>query len=184
MNKGYLAIALLLMLAPAVGAAQPLRSNEACAVLDKLVKKHVWLAATQISMERASVSRRPSDIRPATRHACRRTVEVATRAFGEALAALSMPIGWEPPNPGDYCLSHYLSQCYPGPVPGEPALPPGSLAFVYDAWQGVRDAIQAQMPRGGAHGVAVFSPGSLDAALASRLSESVEGPLYSRYRRR
>lgn len=183
MIKASFAGAAMLVLAPLSASAQPVLSDESCDLLARLVKQRVHLAATQVSMDRAESSslRRAIDVAATTRHVCTRTAEITTRAFGEALAALNMQIGWEPPHPGDYCWSGNLDQCYPGLEPGDPRLPANRLAFVYDAWQGVRDAVQSQIPGGAAGGVAVFSVASLDAALASRLGETVEGPLHSSY---
>lgn len=181
MKQVNLACVLLLVLAPFATPAQPMLSNEDCDVLEKLVKRHVWLAATEIRIRPAKRSLRLADTGLARRHICRRTPEVTTRAFGEALAALNMSIFREPPNTGDYCSSGDLDQCYPGRMPDQPHLPGTRLAFVYDAWQGVRDAVQAHV-KAGSGGVALFSGASLDAALNRSLAESVEGPLHARYR--
>lgn len=183
MKQVNLACVLLLALAPVAAPAEPMLSNEDCEVLEKLVKRHVWLAATEIRIQPAQRSLRLADTDADARHVCRRTAEVTTRAFGEALAALNMPIFWEPPNPGDYCWSGDLDQCYPRGRPGRTRPWGGKLAFVYDAWQGVRNAVQSQV-KPGSGGVAVFSAGSLDVALDRSLAESVEGPLHSRYRSR
>lgn len=183
MKQVNLACALLLVLAPFATPAQPVPSNDDCDVLEKLVKQHVWFAATEIRIQPAKRSLRLADTGSASRHVCPRTPEVTTRAFGDALAALGMSIFWEPPNPGDYCWSGDLDQCYPEGRPGQPRLPGARLAFVYDAWQGVRDAVRSHV-KAGSGGVAVFSAASLDAALDRSLAESVEGPLHSRYRPR
>jgi hypothetical protein len=188
MIKASIEAAALLVLAPVAAFARPAAHPDGCAVLASLVKDRVYLAATELSMKRERDLPRSRIVKgraaAAPRHVCDRTAEITTRAFGEALAILNMAIGWEPPNPGDYCLSGDLSQCYPGLEPGDPRLPASQIAFVYDAWRGVRDAVRSQMPAGSARGVAVFSTASLDAALALRLGQSVEGPLWSSYRAR
>jgi hypothetical protein len=89
-----------------------------------------------------------------------------------------MVIGWEPPDPGDYCLSGDLSQCYPGL--DDPHVPRSGLAFLYETWHGVSSAVQSLMPAGSTAGVAVFSEASLDEALASQLDRSVAAPLFAR----
>lgn len=179
MHKFCIAAALLVVAVPLAATAQPVLSNEDCAVLDELVRKHVWFAATESRGERP-VRALGAMVGATRRHVCRRTVEVTTRAFTEALASLNLSIGWEPPNPGDYCLSGDFDQCYPSGRPGGRHLPAGRLAFVYDAWQGVRDAVRSHMLPGGAD-VSVFSAASLDDALAARIGERVEGPLHARY---
>jgi hypothetical protein len=84
-------------------------------------------------------------------------------------------------DPGDYCLSHDLSQCYPSQHPFSPSLPPIHVAFIYDAWTAVRKAVTSQMPFGTAIGVSQFIPESLDAVLSSSLEAYVDEPLYSTY---
>jgi hypothetical protein len=174
----------LLLLASATSSGQPSRPDDGCAVLRQQVQNGVYAAAMQFEVDRAGLSNGRNSLSPslARKQLCRNTVEATTRAFGEALAALNMRVTWnEPMNPGDYCLSGDLSQCYPGPRPGEPMLPPNRLAFVYDAWQGVRQAVASQMPLGTTSNIAAFTPASLDAALSANLNATVEGPLYSGY---
>lgn len=188
MAKGKFAAAIVLLLASATSYGQPSRSDDGCAVLRQLVQNGVHAAATQYevntSRNRTSLSGRRSRIGLpiARRQVCSNTTEVATRAFSQALAGLNMQVKWNGPmNPGDYCLSGDLSQCYPGGEPGVPMLPPNWLAFVYDAWKGVRNAVASQMPFGTASGVSNFTSASLASALSSNLNASVDGPLYSSY---
>jgi hypothetical protein len=84
-------------------------------------------------------------------------------------------------NPGDYCISRDLRECYPSQHPLNPSLPPSHVAFLDDAWAGVRKGIALQMPFGTATGVSQFTLESLDATLSSSLKSSVGGPLYSSY---
>jgi hypothetical protein len=184
MAKGTFATAILLALASGATFAQPSRSDDGCGVLQRLVQNGVHAAATQFAVHRVGLVNGRNGINPsrARRQLCRSTVEATTRAFGEALAALNMSVRWNGPmDPGDYCLSGDLSQCYPGPRAGEPMPPSNQLAFVYDAWKGVRNAVASQMPLGTASGVSAFTPASLDSALSSNLGETVDGPLHSGY---
>jgi hypothetical protein len=186
MAKGKFATAVFLVLASFAAYAQPGRSDDGCALLGQLVRNSVHLAATQFGLEsprQRLAARARSGVAPAVanRKVCRNTTEAATRAFREAIAGLNMSIRWNAPmDRGDYCLSHKLSQCYPGWEPGDP-VPGNQLAFVHDAWKGVRRGVESQMPFGGANGVSQFTAESLDAALAAQLSETVDGPLYSSY---
>jgi hypothetical protein len=82
-----------------------------------------------------------------------------------------------PMNPGDYCLSHDLSQCYPSQHPFNPSLPPIHVAFIYHAWTAVRKAVTSQMPFGTATGVSQFTPESLDAVLSSSLKTYLAHPV-------
>lgn len=185
MAKGKIATGVVLLLASISTFAQPGRSDDGCALLGKLVRNSVHLAATQYGLERprhrlAGGAR--AGIAAATpRQVCSNTTEATTRAFRQALAGLNLQIRWNAPmNPGDYCLSADLSQCYPGSESGD-RIAPNLLAFVYDAWNGVRHGVASQMPFGAASGVSQFTAASLDSALSSSLSRSVDGPLYSSY---
>jgi hypothetical protein len=175
MHGKHVCAALLLLAASAAGA-QPWLSKEDCDVLAKSVTRHVWLAATEPRLA-ASARAGTADLGGTERRICRFPAEVTTRAFGEALAAFNLAIGWEPPDPGDYCLSGDLEQCYPNVAP-EPRVSAGQLAFVYEAWQGVRAAVRSFTPAGS--GAAVFTADALDAALRTELGASVATPLYAR----
>lgn len=188
MAKGNIATAVFLVVASTTSYGLPARSDDGCAVLQQRVLNGVHATATQFKVQtpvnRTGLSSRQTRIGlpPERRQVCRNTAEVATRAFSHALAGLNMQVTWnEPMNPGDYCLSGDLSECYPGPDPGVPMLPPNQLAFVYDAWKGVRNAVASQMPLGTASGVSTFTAASLDSALSLHLNASVDGPLHANY---
>lgn len=189
MIKGRFAAGILLLLASVTTMAQPERSDDGCGLLEELVRQSVYLAATQSGLEPPLyqlVQDATRDIAPpvARRYVCSSTTEAATRAFTEALAGLNMQVSWnlDPPlDRGDHCLSHYLDQCYPDRKPGDATLTPNRLAFVYDAWKGVRRALQSQMPRSTPGGISAFTSGSLESALSASLSRSVDGPLHASY---
>ena len=164
-------------------------AGDGCAVLRELVRNSVHASAIEYGVNRR-VAVAPSYRRDgavgstrAGRLACANTAEEASRAFTEALGALNMPVAWNkgPMNPGDYCLSSDLRHCYPSQDPLSPMLSPEQVAFVGGAWKGVRRAVASHMPFGTANGLSRFTSGSLDAALASNLNASVDGPLYSSY---
>ena len=190
MAKGTFAIAVVL--ATAFGAANASTANAAdgCDILEELVRKSVHASATEYRTDgpapRTLSFGRGGSVGSTVsgNQACPNTAEVTTRAFSQALGALNMPIAWNrrgPMDPGDYCLSGDLIQCYPSQYPLHPSLPPHRLAFVFDAWKGVRTAVAAQMPFGSATGFAQFTSDSLEIALSSNLRSSVDGPLYSSY---
>jgi hypothetical protein len=186
MAKGILALAAILAATHTVEA----NAADGCTILEDLVKRSVHASATEY-YPRQPARRVHSFARGGSvgstvtgKQACPNTAEVTTRAFSRALAGLNMPISWNrrgPMNPGDYCLSGDLSQCYPSQYPLYPSMGPHQMAFVYDAWKGVRRAVAAQMPFGTAAGLAQFNPDSLEVALSSSLQTSVDGPLYSSY---
>jgi hypothetical protein len=190
MAKGTLAIAALLATVTVTARPDNAHAGSGCDVLEELVKTSVHAAATEYHGNTPAVRLhsfgRTGSVGSITvgNHACPNTAEVTTRAFSQALAVLNMPVTWNgrgPMDPGDYCLSGDLSQCYPSQYPLHPSLPPHRLAFVFDAWKGVRSAIAAQMPFGTATGFAHFTSDSLEVALTSNLQSSVDGPLYSNY---
>jgi hypothetical protein len=165
------------------------RADDGCDVLKEKVRTTVYASATEFAA--ANLARGiPSTGRTGAvgstlsgSQTCISTAQATTRGFSEALAALNMPLIWTsgPMNPGDYCLSHDLRQCYPSQHPLNPSLPPSHVAFLYDAWTGVRKGITSQMPFGTTTGVSQFTLESLDAALSSSLKTYVGGPLYSSY---
>lgn len=181
MAKGNIATGFVLLLAASVTLAQPARAEDGCALLERLVQESVYRAATEYkpALPQSKASLRAGAL--AYRQACLRTVEVTTGAFTRAMAGLDIAIGWYPPGPGDYCLSHDLARCYPERA--DSGLPPEQLAFVYDAWKGVRNAVIAHMRQGSSSGVATFTAESLEASLWSNLQLTVEGPLYLAYAR-
>jgi hypothetical protein len=191
MAKGIFASAAVLFVAFACTTGNAAGADDdGCEVLTELVRSGVHASATEFAIARPAARIHSSGRRGAVgstlagRQACANTAEVTTRAFSEALSALSMPVSWnrEPPmDRGDYCLSHDLRQCYPSQYPLYAPLGPNQLAFVYDAWKGVRNAVASQMPFGTARGLSQFTPASLDTALSRNLQSSVDGPLYSSY---
>jgi hypothetical protein len=169
-------IVLLSSHAPATSA------DDGCAVLQKLVKTNVYASAMDFGRNATGRSGAVGSTEGGSR-TCGNGAQATSRGFSEALADLGMPVTWTgaPTNPGDYCHSHDLGQCYPSQHPFSASLPPGHVAFVYDAWTGIRKGVASQMPFGIAAGIAQFTPESLDAALASGLNVYVDGPLYSSY---
>lgn len=188
MAKGIFATAALFSVA--LASTISAHAEEGCVALKELVKSSVYASATEFAVERPTVPVHAFGRSGAVgstisgRQACGSTIEVTTKAFSESLASLNMPVGWnrQPPmDSGDYCLSHDLRQCYPSQSPLSSSLGPNQLAFVHDAWKGVRDAVVSQMPYGSASNLSQFTAGSLDSALARKLGTLVDGPLYSSY---
>lgn len=185
MAKGNIATGLAALLAASVTLAQPARADDGCTTLESLVQQSVYRAATEYeaALPRSKVSLHAGV--PAYRQACSRTVEVTTRAFARAMGDLGFSIGWfpPPPRPGDYCWSGDLTQCYPDRPAGGPGIPPNQLAFVHDAWKGVRSAVISHMRQGSSSGVSTFTRESLEASLWSSLQLTVEEPLHLGYTR-
>lgn len=78
---------------------------------------------------------------------CNQVARSVTGAFAGALRQVNLYVTWgfHTGYSGDYCLSHFLSQCYPT---GDPAMPPldtKERSFVMRSWQAVQDAVLYRM---------------------------------------
>ena len=107
---------------------------------------------------------------------CLDTAAVTTAAFGAAMHEAGTPVTWgeQASRSGDYCLSHYLEQCYPRGEFGGTATA-RQLSFVHDSWRAVSKSVSAVMPYGVASDVAVFETGALESAIAKHLHRETEG---------
>jgi hypothetical protein len=185
-RRTFASASLALLLAT---SAQTTRADDGCDVLKEKVRTNVYASATEFAADnlaRGIASAGQTGAVGSTlsgSQTCISTAQATIRGFSEALAALNMPLIWTsgPMNSGHYCLGHDLRQCYPSQHPLVPSLPPSHVAFIYDAWTGVRKGITSQMPFGTATGVSQFTLESLDAALSSSLKAYVDRPLYSSY---
>jgi len=78
---------------------------------------------------------------------CNQVTRSVTGAFAAALRQANLYVTWgfHTGYSGDYCLSHFLSQCYPT---GDPAMPPLDTmerSFVMRSWQAVQDSVHYRM---------------------------------------
>lgn len=78
---------------------------------------------------------------------CDQTTLSVTSAFKAALRQANIEVTWgfHTGYGGDYCLSHFLSQCYPTGDPASPPLSNDERSFVMRSWRAVRDAVQFRM---------------------------------------
>ena len=152
-------------------------ADDGCDVLKEKVRANVYASATEFAADKLARGIGSTGQTGAVgstlsgSQTCIHTAQATTRGFSEALASLNMPLIWTggPMNPGDYCLSRDLRECYPSQHPLNSPLPPSHAAFLDDAWAGVRKGIALQMPFGTATGVSQFTLESLDATLSSSL---------------
>ena len=107
---------------------------------------------------------------------CNETTRVTTSAFSAALSKIGMPVDWGymPPDLGDYCLSHYLDQCYPRLASGYKTSNAKQLSFVHDAWKAVNVGVRTFMPYGTAGDFSSFSPGVLKLSMLGAVASNVE----------
>ncbi len=108
---------------------------------------------------------------------CMDTAAVTTAAFGAAMHEAGIPVSWgqQTSRSGDYCLSHYLEQCYPrGEFAG--AASASQLRFVHDSWRAVSQSIRAVMPYGVASDMTVFETSSLAGSMKRKLRGELTAP--------
>ena len=80
---------------------------------------------------------------------CESTTKTVSKAFTLALASAGISVRWSNarigPDPGDYCLSGFLSQCYPTryPLHGESGDP--DALFVRSSWTVVSQTVMRAM---------------------------------------
>ncbi|MEQ8206964.1 MAG: hypothetical protein RIA65_12365, partial [Woeseia sp.] len=107
---------------------------------------------------------------------CGTTAAVASRAFSTVMSRHGLQLSWENgglPNPGDYCESHYISQCYPELQQGSYGVTAVDQAFVRDAWLGIQSGLARHMPFGLRSDIAFFQPEQLGTTLRISLDLSL-----------
>lgn len=76
---------------------------------------------------------------------CETTARTVSRAFTQAMASAGIQVQWGlpevPPSPGDFCLSAFLSQCYPDLYP----LGQTDAVFVQSSWAVVSQSVMRAM---------------------------------------
>ena len=78
---------------------------------------------------------------------CNQATRSVTSAYSAALRQSNIFVTWgfHAGYSGDYCLSHFLSQCYPTGNPAMPPLGEDERAFLAHSWQAVRDSVHYRM---------------------------------------
>jgi hypothetical protein len=94
---------------------------------------------------------------------CNQSTRSVTRAFTSALRHTNIHVTWgfHTGYSGDYCLSHFLSQCYPRGNPAMPSLSKSERSFVIRSWQAVHDSVQYRMAQYPGRDVARFQADEL-----------------------
>ena len=125
-------------------AQDPLIGVDGCAILASLVYTEVTEARLGFS------SGYGSDPFYAGRNEitfCNQATRSVTSAYSAALLQSNIFVTWgfHSGYSGDYCLSHFLSQCYPTGDPAMPQLGEDERSFLARSWQAVRDSVQFRM---------------------------------------
>ena len=156
---GILLIAGIMWSAPVI-AQRAVIGVDGCAVLAAVVYTEVTKARLGHSSGSAA------DLPYAGRDEitlCNQSARSVTRAFSAALRGMNIHVTWgfHTGYSGDYCLSHFLSQCYPRGNPAMPNLSKSERSFVMRSWQAVHDAVQHRMAHYPGSDVARFEAGDL-----------------------
>jgi hypothetical protein len=112
---------------------------------------------------------------------CNQATRSVTSAFASALRHTNIHVTWgfHTGYGGDYCLSHYLSQCYPRGNRAMPALSKSDRSFVMRSWQAVQDSVEYRMARYPGSDVARFQADELRRSIRrSVLAGSIENQWY------
>ena len=78
---------------------------------------------------------------------CTHAAKTVSRAFSSAMMSAGISVTWQayPGDPGDFCLSAFLSQCYPSRYPYESPSIGVDSAMVSQSWAIVSRAVTREM---------------------------------------
>ena len=178
---GLLLVASMPWSGPA-SAQQAVIGVDGCAILASVVYTEVTEARLGYS------SGLPGDLLYSGRNEitlCNQSARSVTGAFSSALRQSNIHVTWgfHTGYSGDYCLSHFLSQCYPRGNPSMPTLSKAERSFVMRSWQAVYASVQSRMAPYPGSDVTRFQAGDLGRSIRrSVLAAGNENPLrpYSR----
>ena len=171
-----LQVACLCWAAPA-RAQDPLIGVDGCAILASVVYTEVtearlgfssWPGGNPLNSGRNEIT------------LCNQTTRSVTRAFAAALRQSNLHVTWgfHAGYSGDYCLSHFLSQCYPNRDPAMPAWSKTEQSFVMRSWRAVQDSVHYRMLRQPGSDVVRFNGSELGGSIRrSMLGHSVDNQL-------
>lgn len=160
---GILQVACLCWSAPA-RAQDPVIGVDGCAILASVVYTEVTEARLGYS---PGAGGNPLYAGRYEMTLCNQTTRSVTRAFAAALRQTNLYVTWgfHTGYSGDYCLSHFLSQCYPSGDPAMPAWSKSEESFVMRAWQAVQDSVRYRMLRRPGSDVARFNGSELGGSI-------------------
>lgn len=140
-----LALAIIVSSAPA-RAQRALVGVDGCAILASLIYTEVTQARLGYS---TGLNGNPLYAGRGEITVCNQATRNVTTAFASALRHANIHVTWgfHTGYSGDYCLSHFLSQCYPRGNRTMPALSESDRSFVMRSWQAVHDSVQYRMAR-------------------------------------
>lgn len=149
-------------------AQQPVVGVDGCAILAMLVYTEVTGAGFRVGREPGSlVYPGPDEIT-----ICNQTARTVTAAFASSLRQMNIYVGWgyHSGSSGDYCLSHFLSQCYPDRDPYMPQLSAAERAFIATSWNAVFGSVSRTMTTAPGADVSRFDRAGLSRSIKNRFA--------------
>lgn len=149
-------------------AQQPVVGVDGCAILAMLVYTEI----TEAGFHGVGAPGDPVYPGPDEITICNQTSRSVTGAFTASLRQMNIYVSWGHRTGfnGDYCLSHYLSQCYPDRNPYMPALTAADRIFVATSWSAISGAVNRAMAIAPGTDVSRFDPARLRHGIQSRLA--------------
>ena len=158
-NFAAFLVASIIVVSANVRAELVFAGADGCAVLAEIVYSEVTAAAWGGSPVPSAPDGRTlrADV-----SVCNDTTRAASKAFALAMTDIGSDVFWGYPSadPGDYCWSGFLEQCYPQRAP---------LDVQANTWVVVSETIRYAMPSGSASDQSVFSGSAMRRALRSAL---------------
>ncbi len=164
-------------LAPVTSIAQPaVGAADGCRILAELVYAQV-VGSGLSGPGRFAVAPEPLGRDEMT--VCHETTRVTSEAFTAALAQMNIYATWSryPGGSGDYCASHYLSQCYPDRDPLDTFATMAESVFLHDAWRAVQQTVGQRITSRFAGDTARFNAGEIRRSLQDSLARYTTGTL-------
>ncbi len=163
MQKGLFLIALVGLSQPAF--PQALYLDDGCEILSAVIERSTSGKSAEANLEAGEFGL----LR------CARTAEFATGGFGRAMNRFSIAVRWNGGDvaPGDVCLSHRLSECYPEFDRFGAPLTAAERQFARDRWAAVQRAVGSTLRQPGMPDFSVFQQGSLAGRIADQLAAIV-----------
>ena len=157
-----------LLMAGNARAQQPVVGVDGCAILALLVYTEV----TEAGYRGARVSGDLVYPGPDEITICNQTTRSVTAAFSSSLRHMNIHVSWgyHRRDSGDYCLSHYLSQCYPDRNPNMPPLSAVQRRFVAVSWNAIYGAVSRTMATAPGADISRFDRAGLSYGIKSRLA--------------
>lgn len=162
------ALVVAVLVTSSARAQQSAVGVDGCAVLAMLVYAEMTEAGFRSS-------RQPDNpVSPGTGNVtiCSQTTRTVTAAFTAAMREMNVYVAWglHRGTGGDYCRSHFLSQCYPDRNPHMPLPSAAKRRFVVDSWSAISGAVRSTMATAPGADISRFDQARLRSSIKSRLA--------------